>query len=126
MSWSISHRIQPRLVFPYLLLCASLGGAPGVPDPCTPPANMSAWWPAENSGSDVVGSNPLTPQNGAGYGAGFVGQAFALDGVDDYLSAPDAPALRSVNFTVEGWFNFASTSGIRMLFAKSVGSGSGE
>jgi VCBS repeat-containing protein len=56
---------------------------------CTaPPANMVAWYPANGNAIDVMGGNNGTLQNGATVGAGRVGQAFQLDGADDYVSAP--------------------------------------
>jgi len=40
------------------------------------------------------------------------------------LSIPDAPALRPVSVTLEGWAAFDATDGIRTVFAKPVGIGS--
>ncbi len=101
----------------------SLSAGSAAADTCSPPAGIQAWWPAENSGNDTAGSNPATPQNGAGYGPGKAGAAFVLDGFDDFYRVPDAPSLRPQSLTAEGWFNFSSTSGVRMLFGKSLGTG---
>ena len=94
---------------------------------CTPaPTGLTGWWAAEGSGADVLGANPATAQNGTAYGPGNVGQSFSLDGVNDYVSIADAAAFRSASLTVNGWFNFATVSGIRILAAKSVGTGTSE
>ncbi len=110
-----------------LAMCLLLGlgwqARAGAADPCVPPSGIRAWWSAESNGNDIAGSNTASAQNGAGYGVGRVGTAFSLDGIDDFYSVPDAPALRPTSLTVEGWFQFTSTASIRMLFAKSVGGG---
>ncbi len=69
------------------------------------PSGGVAWYRGEDNGLDAIGSNNATLQNGASYTAGKVGRAFDLDGVDGYVSIPDAPALRPESaLTVEGWF----------------------
>jgi hypothetical protein len=64
--------------------------------------------------------------NGATFGAGKVGQAFSLDGVNDYVSIPDSPSLRPASVTLEAWVNFSSASGAQHMFAKPVGGGSAD
>gem|GEM_PF-441485 len=91
---------------------------------CTPPPpNLVAWYRGENNANDSVGANNGTLQNGATFATGEVGAAFSLDGTDDFVSIPDAPALRPANVTIEGWFNFASVAGAQVLASKTVGSG---
>jgi len=60
----------------------------------TAPAGLVGWWRAENDAQDSAGTNHGVLRNGAGFAAGRVGQAFALDGTDDCIEIPDAPALR--------------------------------
>jgi hypothetical protein len=60
-------------------------------------------------------------RNGAGFSAGKVGQAFALDGSTGFVEIPDASALRPVSLTLEAWVSFDATSGIRVVFDKLVG-----
>ena len=52
------------------------------------PSGLVSWWPAEGSGQDMLGANPVTLQGGASYAAGLVGQAFSLNGATAYVSAP--------------------------------------
>lgn len=71
-----------------------------------------AWWAAEGgstadrSGNGHDGSRP----NGSGFAPGVVGDAFSFNGLDDYISVPDAPSLNfgTGDFTVAFWVNFPS------------------
>jgi hypothetical protein len=77
---------------------------------CTPPpSGLVGWWPFDGNANDIVGGNNGTSENGATFGSGKVGQAFALDGVDDYINVPDAAALRPASLTIEGWARFDIT-----------------
>src|SRR5213080_193555 len=49
-----------------------------------PPAGVVAWYPGDGNASDTQGHNG-TLQGGATFTAGKVGQAFSLDGVNDYV-----------------------------------------
>ena len=89
----------------------------------TAPAGMISWWKAEGNALDSVGVNNGALQGGAGYAAGEVGQAFSLDGSSGCVEIPDAPGLRPASLTVEAWVLFDSTSGLRTVFAKPVGTG---
>lgn len=79
-----------------------------------PPAGMVNWWPGDGNATDIEGTNNGTPQNGATFAPGVVGQAFSFDGVDDRvdLAAPVSPAG---NLTVEGWFNPASFGSVAII-----------
>lgn len=79
-----------------------------------PPSGTSAWWRAEGNGDDSIGTNHGTAENGLGFAAGRVGQAFILDGDDDFLLVEDSPDLRPANFTISAWVKMDSgeTSGI--------------
>jgi hypothetical protein len=64
------------------------------PPTCAAPApNMVSWWRSENNALDMIGGNNGTLQNGAGFAVGEVGQAFNLDGIDDYVAVPYAANL---------------------------------
>ena len=80
-----------------------------LPQQCTPaPPGLVAWWPGNSDLRDAAGSNDATPQNGASFGDGMVQQAFRFDGVDDYLSVPDAASLRKTDaISIEFWANFS-------------------
>jgi hypothetical protein len=90
-----------------------------------PPAGLVSWWRAENNGLDSAGSNHAAVANGASYAAGQAGQAFSLDGVNDYMQVTDAPSLRPLSVTLETWVLFTS-AGTRVLLGKPVGGGSSD
>ena len=75
--------------------------------PITPvPGEAVSWWNGENNANDSLDGNNGTLENGATTAAGLVGQAFRLDGVDDYVRIPNAPNLNfgsTGDFTVEAW-----------------------
>ena len=72
---------------------------------CTaPPAGLVGWWKGDTNANDSVGGNNGTVQNGAGYAAGEVLQAFEFNGVNQFVAIPDAPVLDPTNsLTVEAW-----------------------
>jgi uncharacterized repeat protein (TIGR01451 family) len=54
--------------------------------PClAPPTGLLSWWPGESNALDIVGSHDGTAVNGVTFVSGKVGQAFNLDGVNDYV-----------------------------------------
>jgi hypothetical protein len=87
------------------------------------PAGLIGWWKAEGNALDSAGTNNGMLQGGAGYAPGEVGQAFSLDGSTGCVEIPDAPAVELTSLTLEAWVLFDSTSGLRTVFAKPVGSG---
>ena len=62
---------------------------PPPPEPIPPPAGIVGWWPGDGNANDVVGGVDGTPQSGATFAPGLVGQAFSLDGGYDFVSLPD-------------------------------------
>ena len=50
--------------------------------------------------------------------------ALSFNGSSQYVSIANSPSLDSASLTVEGWFNFASTSGTQTLFSKAAGNSS--
>ena len=48
-------------------------------------SGVVARWPADGNALDVVGNSHGVLRNGAGYADGCLGQAFVLDGIDDYV-----------------------------------------
>lgn len=92
--------------------------------PCTPPlSGMVAFWTADGNAVDINGANNGALINGATFtdvANGKAREAFSFDGIDDAVQIPDSAALRPTNLTIEGWFNFASSSGARILVAKST------
>lgn len=73
--------------------------------PCVqPPSGLVAWWPGDGNATDIQGGNNGLLQNGATFAPGTVGQAFRLDGVDDYVTIPSSPDLNPTSTTtLEAW-----------------------
>jgi hypothetical protein len=80
-------------------------------DPVTYSLTTSPAGMAVDPQSSVV-SWPTPPDN-----------ALSFDGVHDYASIADAPALHSRDITIEGWFNFRSLNG-GVLLVKPLGTNS--
>ena len=62
---------------------------PEPPEPIPPPVGIVGWWPGDGNANDIVGRIHGTPQNGATFAPGVVGQAFRFDGNDDFVNLPD-------------------------------------
>ena len=89
-----------------------------------PPTGMVSWLPGDGNANDIKGTNHGTLQNGATFGAGLVGQAFALDGSNDYVDLGNAPSLHvsAGDFTVDTWVRFNAPGGDMSIVDKmSVG-----
>src|SRR5205807_2619386 len=70
-----------------------------------------SWWKAEGNANDAVDGNNGTLVNGTSFAAGEVGQAFSLDGLDDYVQIPDSANLSvRAALSIEAWINPASVS----------------
>jgi predicted double-glycine peptidase len=72
---------------------------------CTPvPQGLVGWWPGEGNANDLTGSNNGTLVNGATFSLGEVGQAFNLNGVNQYIQIPNQPGLNPTSgITDEVW-----------------------
>ncbi len=90
------------------------------------PAGLISWWQAENNAQDFIGMNHGTLQNGAGFLAGKVAQAFRFDGVDDCVEIPDAPSLRPTSVTLEAWVMVNVVGVAQVFIAKPLGSGTAD
>lgn len=88
--------------------------------PCVqPPSGMVAWWGGDNNALDMVNGNNGTPQGGATYAAGKVGQAFSLNGVNSYVSIPDNASLRATGaISIDFWANFNDINSTHTLMEK--------
>ncbi|MGC2063788.1 MAG: LamG domain-containing protein, partial [Thermodesulfovibrionales bacterium] len=78
------------------------------------PSGMVSLWKADNSAADSVGTYNGT-LNGTTYAPGKVGQAFSLDGVDDYVNVGDLDLPST--FTIEAWIN-PDTTFIQLIMKK--------
>src|SRR5437879_12645553 len=85
------------------VLCALVALAPlGSRAACVPaPSGLVSWWPGEGTGNDIAGNNPGILQNGIGFAAGEVGQAFNLNGANSYVQVADSASLRPAPLTLE-------------------------
>jgi hypothetical protein len=78
----------------------------------TPPPDMVSWWPGDGNANDIQDGNNGTLQNGAAFAPGKVGQAFSLDGVDDFVEVQNAPNLNPTNqITIDAWYKPVSFNG---------------
>lgn len=92
---------------------------PQAPEPTAlscfdPPSNLVAWWPGDGNAEDIVGAADGIESGGATYDAGYVGQAFNLDGVAATVLLDEVTAPRS--FTVEAWVRPARASGREAIY----------
>ena len=86
------------------LLLAS-GEGRTIPFVNTSVANFVSWWPAEGSAQDLRSGFNGTLQNGVTFATGQVGQAFNLDGVNDFISVSHNVAHNPPVLTMAGWVN---------------------
>src|SRR5262249_27222571 len=92
------------------------------------PTDATSWGKAEGNSDDSTDVNNGSLQNGATCAAGVVGQAFSLDGSNDFVSVPDADNLGGMpQVTVETWvkFNSIPATGLQMIIAKGQVAGVG-
>ena len=71
-----------------------------------PPTGLVSWWRAEGNAFDSVSLNDGTLRNGAGYAPGKVGQAFSLNGANQYVLIGDpVPASLQIQneITLSAW-----------------------
>ncbi|MFZ5797282.1 MAG: LamG domain-containing protein [Thermodesulfobacteriota bacterium] len=81
---------------------------------CTPPpADLVSWWQGEGNADDALGTYNGTPENGTAYAAGYVGQAFSFDGVDDYVVIANGIVPSTARFfTLDAWIYPESFPGV--------------
>jgi hypothetical protein len=70
-----------------------------------PPEGLVSWWPGDGNAQDIIGPNDGTLQGGATFALGVVGEAFKLNGVDQFVELPSTNALYDpvTGFTWEAW-----------------------
>jgi len=72
----------------------------------SPPLGLLAWWPGDGHCKDIVGNHDGVAINGADYAPGLIGQAFRVNGKNQYFSIASAAKLSFTNrqpFTLEAW-----------------------
>src|SRR5262245_48625303 len=80
--------------------------------PASAQAGMIGWWRGEGNANDALGANNGTLQNGATFAAGMVGQAFSLDGANDFVGNIGTTSTFSFMqntgvFTIEAWIKLS-------------------
>jgi len=94
---------------------------PPVPTCVTPPSGMVSWWPGDGTADDIQDGNNGTLQGGVTFGAGKVGQALSLDGVNGRVLVPAASNLDLEQaFTIDAWVNFADLSSAHCIVTKGL------
>ena len=84
-----------------------------------PPSGLVSWWPGDGDATDILGGNDGNLMNGADFTVGKVGQAFYLDGADDYVEVPDATNLDIPgSFTVDAWVRLDELKYISTILTK--------
>ncbi len=68
-----------------------------------PPLGMVGWWPGDGNAKDITPHDHDGVLHGATFTSGEVGQAFSLEGTDDFVSVPNASALNPTKITVDAW-----------------------
>ncbi|MBI1842285.1 MAG: LamG domain-containing protein, partial [Verrucomicrobia bacterium] len=93
--------------------------------PCLPPTpSLAAWWPGDGNPSDGAGVNAGSLSGGAGFDAGYVGQAFRFDGVDDAVTIQDDVRLRPASLSFSAWIMAEDTQRPpQPIFGKATGTG---
>jgi hypothetical protein len=88
---------------------------------------LVAWWPGDDNARDVWSGNHGTRENGATFGSGEVGRAFAFDGVNDYVFVPGDGidiAGTSGAFSIDAWiFPVSSDSNPIVEWSREIASG---
>ena len=78
----------------------------------SPPSGLVVWWPGDGNANDIAGANSGVLQNGATFAPGQVGQAFSLDGFDDFIEVPNSASLGITDeITIDAWVKIASPGG---------------
>jgi hypothetical protein len=87
---------------------------------CDPrPHGLVSWWRAEGDAADHAGTNNGSPQDGASFAGGKVGQAFNLNGLSQFIKVPDAPNLTPAgSFSIEGWIKVGDNGRQQAIFMK--------
>ncbi len=74
--------------------------------PVAQPAGLVSWWPGNDNANDIIGGNNGTLENGASFALGEVGDAFSLNGADQYvLIGEPVPANLQIQnaITLSAW-----------------------
>jgi hypothetical protein len=112
------------ITFPLARAAASQATAPACAQVA---AGIVSWYPAdvstaeEGNAVDIVSRNHGTLMNGATFAPGKVGDAFSLDGVDDFIEVPDRASLDLNTLTIDAWINRTSNADARIVDKMTAG-----
>jgi hypothetical protein len=81
------------------------GSAGKCPPSCAAiPNGLVSWWKGEGNASDANGTNPGLLVNGASFAAGTVGQAFSLNGSNQFVRVTNSPSLNPAgSMSIDAW-----------------------
>jgi len=90
-----------------------------------PPAGLVAWWAADGSAADSVGTNDGYLINGASYAPGEVGQGFWLSSARACVSVPHSSlwAFGTNDFSIDLWASFSTVYDDEAFLASDEGGG---
>jgi Ca2+-binding RTX toxin-like protein len=118
-------RPSPLITARILCICGLLtlsvwSGVGGAQICVQPPSGLFNWWPGDGTTDDIIGTNHGTLQNGATFAPGMVGQAFDLDGINDFVSTTgNIGIFGDPAFTIEAWiFPRPSDSFLQTIFSQ--------
>jgi hypothetical protein len=85
-----------------------------------PPAGISHWWPGDQNTQDIIGGREAFLRGGASYEVGKIGQAFSLNGNQQFVEVPHDDSLNvgTDDFSFEVWVRFNSLSGEQVIAEK--------
>jgi len=101
--------LRPTIIVLLALAAVSLSGAISAQTL----VGLVSWWPGDGNADDIVDGNPGTLHGGATFAPGKVGQAFSLDGVDDFVQVAHNPNLDPGigPFSIAAWVKTMPSTG---------------
>ena len=98
---------------------APLAGAVVAGSCVSPPVGIISWWPGDGNANDIQDGNRGVLINGATFATGKVGQAFSLDGIDDFVEVADSQSLSGLQvFTIDLWVKLQNAANSQLLIGK--------
>lgn len=109
-------KIRKFAIFVFVVMLFSFATASSIY--AVAPAGLVSWWPGEGNANDIAGTNNGTLQGGATFVPGIVGQAFSLDGVNDYIDVGAGYNLDSMTLAAWVFIDPATNTGDRRIISK--------
>lgn len=94
-----------------ILILGTLGLSQNAYAPqCLPaPSGLVGWWPGDGNADDIADGNPGALMGGTAFATGKVGQAFSLDGSNDFINVPGISAPTDKTYSL--WVKVDATPG---------------